>query len=135
MITTITIQVPAMRDVTRVMAADWGPEIRRWVGAAAAVMAAVYAAGLVTGARWWQLVAWAERQHLHGLARMGLPGGVPSIDIPLPTIYVQRQAPVTVPTITRSSECRRLRAQGLSPAAIGREMGISRTTVRRELAG
>jgi hypothetical protein len=140
MATSITLHAPALRDITRAMAADWGPAIRRWVGAAAAVIAAVYAAGLVTGVRWHRFLAWIDRHHVYGMTRMGLPGGVTLlppelITIPYRSPIVQRQAPITVPTLTRRSECRRLRAQGLSHAAIGRQLGVSRSTVRRELVG
>jgi hypothetical protein len=132
----ITIQTTiSPQQITRSLADDWAPTLRAIAGAIAVPLVAVYVAGLMAGEAWHQVLAWARGQHLQGLSRMGLPGGpMPTIEIPLPTIRVQRQAPVTIPTLTRRSECRRLQAQGLSPAKIGRELGISRSTVRRELA-
>ena len=130
----ITITLPPPQEVTRALASDWGPGLQQGVKALAAVLVAVYTAGLVAGIRWRQLLGWVEQQLERGMARLGVPGAPLDPLIQLPSIRTQRHAPATPATLGRRDACRRLRAQGLSPAAIGRELGISRTTVRRELA-
>jgi hypothetical protein len=134
---TIQLEVPSLRDTTRAAAADWGPALHSTARSIAAILVAVYSAGLVTGTRWHQLLAWIERHHVYGLSRIGLPGAAlppELISVSYRAPIIQYQAPLALPTLTRRSECHRLRAQGLSAAAIGRKLGISRTTVRRELA-
>lgn len=136
MTTTICFTVPSVRVITRALASDWGPWLGRAAGAIAAVLAVAYTAGLCAGLLVRQLTAWVERHHLDGLARMGLPGAsirnseVWGVTRPI----IQRQAPAPLPVLSRRDACRQLRAQGLSPARIGKALGISRTTVRRELA-
>lgn len=138
----ITITLPPPQEVTRALASDWGPALQQGAKALATVLVAVYTAGLVAGIRWQQLLAWVERQLEQGMARLGVPGGnyLESPDsstgpAAITAIRIQRQAPAAPPVLSRRDACRRLRAQGLSPAVIGRELSISRSTVRRELAG
>ena len=136
----ITITLPPPQEVTRALASDWGPGLQQGVKALAAVLVAVYTAGLVAGIRWRQLLGWVEQQLEQGMARLGVPGATlepfmaHTIDVPRPPVSIQRQAPAAPSVLSRRDACRRLQAQGMSPAAIGRELGISRTTVRRELA-
>lgn len=131
--TTITPQ-----QITRSLAGDWAPTWRRWAGAAAAVLAAVYCAGLVTGARWRQLLAWARRHHLQGLGRMGLPGGIPTIDVPVQSVMIIQRcaaAPRALPAVAppRVSAIHLLAADGLSQRQIARQLGISRHRVKAAL--
>jgi hypothetical protein len=136
----ITITLPPPQVVTRALASEWGPALQQGAKALAAVLVAVYTAGLVAGIRWQQLLALLEQCLQQGMARFGVPGAplepfmAPTIDLPRPPVRIQRQAPAVLPVIGRRDACRRLQAQGLSPAKIGRELGISRSTVRRELA-
>ena len=118
-------------------------------------MVAAYAAGLVAGAHWRRLLAWADRHHHEGLARLGLPGAEldprrqPSIDVPLPVVIdlegmlrgrvrpvteSERTTPSGLPSPTTCEACHRLRRQGLRPAAIARRLKISRRAVDEVLA-
>lgn len=134
---TIQLEVPSLRGGIRAAASDWGPALHSTAQSIAAVLAAVYTAGLVTGIRWHQLLAWIDRHHVYGMARIGLPGAAlppELVSIPYRSPIVQRQASLPLPTLTRRDACHRLRSQGMSPTAIGRKLGVSRSTVRRELA-
>ena len=128
----IAITLPHPAAITRAMARDHGPALRRAAGAIAVVLVAVYVAG-ETGYAWLrQLLAWPG---LPPLPPWGPPDPVPvPRPAPVPAAVLQHQAPAALPVISRRDACRCLRAQGLSPAKIGRELGISRSTVRRELA-
>lgn len=138
---TICITLPPLRDVTRALASDWGPGLRRAAGAIAAVVAVAFTAGFCSGLLVRQLLAWVERHHLAGLARLGLPGGdyrailgsPATTPAPRPVLALP-PAPAVPVTASRREKCRWLSAQGLSPNRIGKTLGISRTTVRRELA-
>lgn len=137
----ICITLPQLREVTRALASDWGPGLRRAARAIAAVVAVALTAHFLFGLLVRQLLAWTERHHLEGLARLGLPGGNSSAWLtspvttpaPRPALALAHApaAPVTAP---RREACRQLREQGLSPARIARALGVSRSTVRRELA-
>ena len=159
--TTIQVEAPSLRDAVRAAAADWGPAFHSAARSVAAVLVAVYTAGLVAGLRWRRLLAWADQNHHQGIARLGLPGADldprrwPSIDLPLlpvadgdlidaapyPRWWAEdverneRAQSLTLPTPTTREACHRLRAQGLGCAAIARRVGISRSAVQRELAG
>lgn len=138
---TICITLPPLREITRAGAADWGPGLRRAAGTIAAVVAVAYTAGLCTGLLVRQLLAWAEYHHLTGLTRLGLPGGNSSAWLtslgttppPRPVLALP-PAPAVPVTTPRREACRQLKKQGLSLARIAQALGISRTTVRRELA-
>ena len=73
--TTICITVPALKTITRGLSSDWGPTLHAAARRLGAVVALIYTLGFMAGDRWQQLVAWAQEHQLHGLARMGLPGG------------------------------------------------------------
>lgn len=145
--TTIQIEAPTLRDLARAAAADWGPALHSTARLIAAVVVAVYAAGLVAGAHWRRLLAWADRHHHEGLARLGIPGAEldprrqPSIDVPLPVVIdlealqrAERTTPSGLPSPTTCEACHRLRRQGLRPAAIARRLKISRRAVDEVLA-
>jgi hypothetical protein len=151
--TTITIQ-----DITRALASDWGPTLHHWTGAIAAVLAVPYVAGLLAGEAWYRLRAWVSSHHMHGLARMGLPGGDPNLHS-LP--YVVITSPVTPTTVIprtlrsrlmlepikietcygcdpvaqpRVSAIHFMAAGGMSQRQIARSLQISRHRVKSELA-
>ena len=73
--TTICITVPALKTITRGLSSDWGPTLHAAARRLGAVVALLYTLGFMAGERWHQLVAWAQEHQLHGLARLGLPGG------------------------------------------------------------
>lgn len=127
---TFTILHPSV--LTRALVSDWSPYLRQWAGAVAAVLVAGVAAGQVIQARWQQLLAFPPAWP-GGPQWPPDPAPVPNPE-PVPAAVLQRQAPASPPVITRRDACRRLRADGLSFVQIGRKLGISRSTVRRELA-
>jgi hypothetical protein len=73
--TTICITVPDLKTITRGLSSDWGPTIYVAARRLGAVVALIYTLGFMAGERWHQLVAWAQKHQLHGLARLGLAGG------------------------------------------------------------
>lgn len=118
-----------------------GRRMESFTRSVARVLVAVYVAGWVTGRAVAQasdaLAAAWSMTWMGAVARLGMPGAAlpPELaSIPYRLPIVQRSAPATLPTLSRREACRRLRSQGLTPAAIGRQLGCSRTTVRRELA-
>jgi hypothetical protein len=73
--TTICITVPDLKTITRGLSSDWGPTLHAAARRIGAVVALIYTLGFMAGESWHQLVAWAQKHQLHGLARLGLPGG------------------------------------------------------------
>jgi hypothetical protein len=134
--TTITPQ-----QITRALASDWGPTLRRWAGA----LAMVYAAGLLAGEAWHALVAWINGHHRYGLARLGMPGGtakdssvVEAVSLTDEfTIRRLSQAPrprhLTAVAPPRVNAVLLMAADGMSQRQIARALGISRHRVKAEL--
>jgi hypothetical protein len=73
--TTISITVPDLKAITRGLSSDWGPTLHAASRRLGAVVALIYTLGFMAGESWHQLVAWAQKHQLHGLARLGLLGG------------------------------------------------------------
>ncbi len=75
--TTITLSVtaPDLKTITRGLSGDWGPTLHRTARRIGQVVAVAWALCSLASDRWQQLVAWAQAHQLHGLARLGLPGG------------------------------------------------------------
>jgi hypothetical protein len=136
----ITIQTTiTLRDITGALASDWGPTLRNWAGAIAAVLTVPYVAGLLAGETWHRLMAWVSAHHLHGLARLGPPGGQTE---PVNRSYklvthCLSPAPVHRPTTAvappRVSAIHLMAADGMSQRQIARHLGISRHRVKAEL--
>lgn len=114
-----------MTTTLSILRADWAPHIRAAVHAIAAACALTYTAGLLTG----ELVhRWNDQ-----LAAL-VNGRVATLAPAVPArVIVQRQAAAPSPVISRRSECLRSRAQGMTQQQIADAIGVSRSTVRREL--
>lgn len=139
LVVNITITFPQPQSITKALASDWAPVLRRAAGAIAIPLVAVYVAGLTAGTLWHQLLAWAQGHHQAGASRLGLPGAsmlVPSslATVPYQAPIVQRQAPAPPPPVlSRAEACRQLKAEGLSVSAIAERLKTSTSTVRRAL--
>ena len=159
--TTICITVPDLKTITRGLSSDWGPTIYVAARRLGAVVALIYTLGFMAGERWHQLVAWAQKHQLHGLARLGLAGGnlkasptdsAPDL-FPDPTEMVTtpvgpkpvattngaelfstpKAAPVTTPANVAPPSVRRLATQGCSQREIAGTLGLTRYQVRKAL--
>jgi hypothetical protein len=103
--TTITLSftAPELKTITRGLSGDWGPTLHATARRLGAVVALVWSLCSLASDRWQQLVAWAQQHQLHGLARLGLPGGnypeIPdsSAITVAPVLVVQRLAPALPP--------------------------------------
>lgn len=116
--------MPTLKTILR---ADWAPHIRSAAQLLAAACVATYTAGLLTG----ELVhRWNDQ--LAALVRGNLKASLTSSPARMIT---QRQAPAPSPVLSRRDECRRLRARGMTQQQIADAIGVSRSTVRRELVG
>lgn len=111
-----------MTSLKTTLRSDWGPALRSAAYALAAAIALAYTAGLLTG----------ETVHRWNDQLAQLVSGRPAAPVRL---VVQRQAAAPAPVLSRRSECLRLRARGMTQQQIADQLGVSRTTVRRELAG
>jgi hypothetical protein len=160
--TTICITVPALKTITRGFSSDWGPTLHAAARRLGAVVALIYTLGFMAGERWHQLVAWAQEHQLHGLARLGLPGGnlkalltgsapdqfpgaTEMVTTPVwpklvattngaELLPAPEAAPVTTPANVAPTSIRHLAAQGLSQREIAGTLGITRSQVRKALA-
>ena len=160
--TTICITVPALKAITRGLSSDWGPMLHAAARRLGAVVALIYTLGFMAGQSWHQLVAWAQVHPLHGLARLGLPGGnlkarltgsspvqfpgatemvtAPVGPRPVATtngaelLPAPESAPVTTPFSVAPPLIRHLAAQGLSQRKIAGTMGLTRYQVQKALA-
>lgn len=159
---TICITVPALKTITLGLSSDWGPTLHAAARRLGAVVALIYTLGFMAGERCHQLVAWAQEHQLHGLARLGPPGGnlkagltgsapdqfpgatemvtTPVGPKPVATtngaelLPVPEAAPVTTPANVAPPSIRHLAAQGLSQREFAGTMGLSRYQVRKALA-
>lgn len=72
---------------------DWAPHIEAAARRVGAVVALVWTLYSMAADRWQQLKGWIQGHQLHGLARMGLPGGATTEESPaVPVMVVQRMA-------------------------------------------
>jgi hypothetical protein len=160
--TTICITVPALKTITRGLSSDWGPTLHAAARRLGAVVALIYTLGFMAGERWHQLVAWAQKHQLHGLARLGLPGGNLKAGLTTSTIkefltvpglligidwaapdgsatvqFFQRLAPALPPARQAANiappSIRHLASQGLSQREIAGTLGLTRYQVRKAL--
>jgi hypothetical protein len=150
--TTISITVPDLKTISRGLSSDWGPTLHAAARRLGAVVALIYALGFMAGERWHQL---------HGLARLGLPGGnlktlltssapdqfpgatemvtTPVGPKPVATTNGAELMPapdaasVTTPANVAPSSVRRLAAQGCSQRVIAGTLGLTRYQVRKAL--
>ena len=119
--------MPTLSSIAKVTSADWVPYIRRAAFAFAAACALAYTAGLLTGEA---LHRWNDQ-----LAAI-VSGRAATLAPAAPVrVVVQRQAAAPAPVLSRKAECLRLRARGMTQQQIADQLGVSRTTVRRELQG
>ena len=138
--TTICISVPALKTITRRLSSDWGPTLHAAARRLGPVVALIWTLWSMAADRWKQLVAWAQEHQLHGLARLGLPGGnlkarltgsAPDQFPGATKMVTHRQAAaanVAQPSI------RHLAAQGFSQREISSRLGVSRHKVRKALS-
>lgn len=112
---------PTMKTI---LTTDWTPYIRRGAFAIGAAIALAYTAGLLAGEFVHRL-----NDQLAAIVTSRTATLTPAAPA---RVIVQRQAAQPT-TITRRSECRRLRARGMTQQQIADALGVSRTTVRREL--
>lgn len=154
MSTTITLPTVELKSVTRTLASDWGPMLHRTARRIAAVLVAVYTVWVMAEERWQQLVAWAMRHQVQGLARLGLPGGnvkafltgsateessaVAPDHVPAAReMVLQRLAPARPagPSVGMAPpSIQRLAAEGFSQRQISSTLGITRYQVRKALS-
>ena len=160
--TTICISVPALKTITRRLSSDWGPTLHAAARRLGPVVALIYTLGFMAGERCHQLVAWAQEHQLHGLARLGLPGGNLKASLtgsapdqfpgatemvttsvgpkPFATtngaelLPAPDAAPVTTPANVAPTSIRHLAAQGLSQREIAGTLGLTRYQVQKALA-
>jgi hypothetical protein len=140
----ITFTAPTLKDITRGISSDWGPTIHAAARRLGAVVGLVWALCSLASDRWQQLVAWAQEHQLHGLARLGLPGGNypespdSSAARVAPVLVVQRLAPALPPARPAANvappSIRHLAAQGCSQREIAGTLGLTRYQVRKALA-
>lgn len=162
---TITItpiqEVPRVQRVTRALAGDWGPALRGGCYRVGAVLGWVIAAGMFTGDLWRQLRRWAlplqqlilqalEGCQLAALARLGLPGGANTEELPpaplppAPTygamlLRMQRQSYAGPPAPglgvmpPRANAIEMFAADGMGQRKIAKLLGITRYQVRQAL--
>jgi hypothetical protein len=144
--TTITLSVtaPDLKTITRRLSGDWGPTLHRTARRIGQVVALLWTLCSLASDRWQQLVAWAQAHQLHGLARLGLPGGstvkecltVPATVVQ--PVVVQRLAPALPPARPAANvappSIRHLAAQGLSQREIAGTLGLTRYEVQKALA-
>jgi hypothetical protein len=144
------------------LSSDWGPTLHAAARRIGAVVALIYTLGFMAGESWHQLVAWAQKHQLHGLARLGLPGGNLKAGLagsapdqfPDPTEMVTtpvgpkpvatangaelmptpKATPVTTPANVAPPSIRRLAAQGCSQREIAGTLGLTRYQIRKALA-
>lgn len=151
--TSITITAPELKTITRGLSSDWGPTLHTAARRIGAVVALVWALCSMASDRWQQLVAWAQQHQLHGLARLGLPGGnypeIPDACPVAPTVLiVQRLAPVRTatnmlppvdyPRLVHISDpmlraVRMVRLEGRSQRLAASLCGVSRSSLQRAL--
>jgi hypothetical protein len=129
--TTICISIPALKTITRGLSSDWGPTLHAAARRLGAVVALLYTLGFMAGRRWHQLVAWAQEHQLHGLARLGLPGG--NLKGSTPNQFPGVTEMVTTPANVAPPSIRHLAIQGFSQREIASTLGLTRYQVRRAL--
>jgi hypothetical protein len=157
--TTICISVPALKTITRGLTSDWGPTLHAAARRLGPVVALIYTLGFMAGERCHQLVAWAQEHQLHGLARLGLPGGnlkagsapdqfpgaTEMVTTPVgpksvattngaELLPAPEAAPVTTPANVAPDSIRLLAAEGFSQREISSKLGLSRHKVRKALS-
>jgi hypothetical protein len=139
----ITFTAPTLKDITRGISSDWGPTIHAAARRLGAVVGLVWALCSLASDRWQQLVAWAQEHQLHGLARMGLPGGNlkarPTGSAPdqfpgATKMVTHRQAAAATSANVAQPSIRHLAAQGFSQREISSRLGVSRHKVRKALS-
>lgn len=154
--TTITLTAPELRTITRGLSSDWGPTLHATARRIGAVVALAWTLWSLAADRWQQLVAWAQAHQLHGLARLGLPGGnCPEIPDSCPAVTIevidcrpgrrQQKAFLTWPLApalpparpvanVAPPSIRHLAAQGCSQREIAGTLGLTRYQVRKALS-
>jgi len=151
---TLSVTAPDLKTITRGLSGDWGPTLHRTARRIGQVVALLWTLCSLASNRWQQLVAWALAHQLHGLARLGLPGGstaedfsvvpamVVGIDFGGPDASVQmvvhRLAPALPPARQAANDAppliRHLAAQGFSQREIAGTLGLTRYQVQKALA-
>lgn len=155
--TTITLSVaaPELKAITRSISGDWGPTLHRTARRIGQVVALVWTLCFLASDRWQQLVAWAQAHQLHGLARLGLPGGSTAEEssvVPAtvaPVLVLQRMAPALPPARSVANvapprtgiihisdpmaRAVRLVQDGKSQRLAAHICGVSRTSLQRAL--
>ena len=128
-----------------VLTTDWAPYIERTARRIGIVVALVWTLYSMAADRLQQLTAWVKTHHIHGLSRLGLPGG--AVDEVAPArVIVQRQAAVATPAniapparvihISDPMACAvRLVRDGKSQRLAASICGVSRTSLQRALKG
>lgn len=139
--TTITLSVtaPTLKDLTRGLSSDWGPTLQATARRIGQVVALVWTLCSLASDRWQQLATWAHEHQLHGLARLGLPGGTaPDHFVGAPKMVLQRMAPALPPARPIANvappSIQHLAAQGFSQRRIASTLGLSRRQVRKALS-
>lgn len=153
--TTITLTAPELKTITRGLSSDWGPTLHATARRLGAVVALVWTLCSMASDRWQRLVAWAQEHQLHGLARLGLPGGnlrarfTGSAASVVPTMVVHRLAPALPPARTAANvapprlgiihisnpmaRAVRMVREGKSQRLAAHVCGVSRTSLQRAL--
>jgi hypothetical protein len=145
--TVLTITVPELKAITRALSSDWGPTIHATARRLGVAVALAWTLCSMAADRWQQLVGWAQRHHIHGLSRLGLPGGayLAADQFPAATKMVtQRQASATTPANIAppvSSHIinpmiraiRLVRVEGRSQRLAASICGVSRSSLQRAL--
>ena len=134
--TTICISIPSLKDITRGLSSDWAPILHAAARRLGAVVAVLYTLGFMAGERWHQLVAWAQENQLHGLARLGLHGGnlKALFTGSAPDQFPGATEMVTTPANVAPPSIRHLADQGLSQREIAGTLGLTRYQVQKALA-
>ena len=148
--TVLTITVPELKSVTRALSSDWCPTIHATARRIGVVVAIAWTLCSMAADRWQQLAAWAQRHHVQGLARLGLPGGnypeIPDSSTlkAAPALVTQRQAAaatpanIAPPVLIHISDpmlraIRLVRVEGRSQRLAASICGVSRSSLQRAL--
>lgn len=135
---TLTITVPELKTVTRALSSDWGPHIERTARQIGVMVAVAWTICSMVADRWQRLRGWIRHHHLHGLSRVGLPGGA------VQAMAVQRQAaavpapaniapPVRVHISEPMARAVRMVRDGRSQRLAASLCGVSRSSLQRAL--